>query len=181
MERSGGFNVLESRLVGERERSKWRGWRGIYTPTPESDRCVFSGGSRIIRGNLGSSGVLTEKAKHTLNFLGPDHPVSGRIIQPGLYQELTNHQVRIIRPRAGSSGLTPNRRALFGRIIRPSAEFFVVKCFVSDFSQKSHLKWSILATWNSFECVPLDSTVDPILKFKPKNKIKCRSNPPSDF
>ena len=60
MERSGGFSALESRLVGEREREMKEGERGIYTPTPESDRCVFSGGFRIIRSNLGSSWVVTE-------------------------------------------------------------------------------------------------------------------------
>ena len=44
-------------------------------------------------------------------------------------------------------------------------------CFVSTFSQKCHLKWSILTTKNSSECVPLDGTVNPILKFKPKLKL----------
>ena len=77
----------------------------IYTPTPESDHCVFSGGSRIIRSNLGSSGVVTEQAKNTLEFPGPDHPDQGRIIRT--YAVLTNtvwpdhpDQGRIIRPRA---------------------------------------------------------------------------------
>ena len=48
MERSEGFSVLESRLVGEREREMKE---GVYIlPPPESDRCVFFGGARIIRG-----------------------------------------------------------------------------------------------------------------------------------
>ena len=52
-----------------------KGVKGYIYSHPESDRCVFSGGTRIIRGNLGSSGVVIEKAKHTLKFTGPDHPV----------------------------------------------------------------------------------------------------------
>ena len=48
MERSGGFSAFESKLVGEREREMKE---GVYIlPPPESDRCVFFGGARIIRG-----------------------------------------------------------------------------------------------------------------------------------
>ena len=76
---------------------------------------------------------------------------------------LTSHQVRIIRPRAGSSGLTPNLRALFGRIIRPkarSSDHVLKQCAEAEFlwvnfSQEFHLMSSILTTWNSFESVPL--------------------------
>jgi len=111
MERSVGVNGLEAWLVGEWERVSERGWRGIYTPTPKSDRCVFSGGSRIIRGNPIIRGV---------DRIGYTH---------------WNSQVRIIRCRAGSSGLGSSRRSqvtrsgssglvqywnsLCGRIIRP--------------------------------------------------------------
>ena len=115
MERSGGFNVLESRLVGEREREN-KGGEGVYIlPPPKVTVVCFL----VVPG---SSGVLTERTKHTLKFPGPDHPIQDRIIRPGQLWTLTSHQVQIIRPRAGSSRLTPKVFALLGRIIRPSPE-----------------------------------------------------------
>jgi len=163
----------------EREREVNEGGEGVYIlPPPKVTIVCFL----VVPG---SSGVTSDHPGSWQKRLNTQWKSQVRIIRcragsSGLAFSWTptNHQVRIIRPRAGSSGLTPNHWALFGRIIRPSAETFAVKCFVSDFSQKSHLKWSILATWNSFECVPLDSTVNPILKFKPKIKIKFRLNPP---
>ena len=59
MERSGGFSVLESRLVEEIERVN-EGGEGVYILPPPKVTVVFSSGTRIIRGNLGSSGVVTE-------------------------------------------------------------------------------------------------------------------------
>ena len=62
MERSGGFSVLESRLVAEREREREmkEGGEGVYILPPPKVTVVFSSSTRIIRGNLGSSGVVTE-------------------------------------------------------------------------------------------------------------------------
>ena len=165
MKRSGGFSALESRLVGKRERVEERGWRGIYTHTPKSDRCVFSGGTRIIRGTLGSSGVLTERTKHTLKFLGPDHPVQDRIIRPGQLWTLTSHQVRIIRTYSETfCTVGPDH---------PTKSWNLVLrlIFVGVLSQELYFMWSILTTKNLSECVPFDSTVNPILKFKPKIKL----------
>ena len=79
-----------------------KGVKGYIYSHPENDRCVFSGGSRIIRSNPGSSGV----AKNTLEFprsgsssVEPDHPAWP-------FQSLTKPQVRIIGTKAGSFGLT---------------------------------------------------------------------------
>ena len=105
----------------------------IYTPTPESDRCVFSCGSRIIRGNLGSSGVVTEKAKHTLKFSGLDHPAWPSPGRPQI-------------TRSGSSGLGPDHPGLLRTTEHclagssgPVQKLWLRLIFVGFFSQELHL------------------------------------------
>ena len=89
MEGNEGLNAREAWLVGEREVNE--GGEGVYIlPPPEVTVVCFL----VVPG---SSGVLTERTKHTLKFPGPDHPIQDRIIRPRQLWTLTSHQVRIIR------------------------------------------------------------------------------------
>ena len=165
--------VLWSRGWSGREREMKEGGEGVYiVPAPKSDCCVFSGGARIIRGvnrigkthteipRSGSSGTgpdhLTWAALDAHKSPGPDHPAQGRIIRT--YSE-------------SSDTVWPDHPAQ-GRIIRPSAETCAVADFCGCFLSRiaSHVKH-----FNNQKFIrmrPLDSTVNPILKFKPKIKIK---------
>ena len=87
----------------ERERNKWRGWRGIYTPTPESDCCVFSGGARIIRGR-------DRIDKSTLKF--PRSGSSGVRLDHPAWPSSRRSKVT----RSGSSGPEPDHPDLLRNI-----------------------------------------------------------------